>query len=296
MDWQQPRSRTHFGNIGKISVFFTRMVQKPLGADYHFRNIAFRPAPHGSIMKQTLALVLLFGCLNTVDADIINFDFTSAGSLNDASSGTITRLDAGSGLSLDLLVEVFYFGDASSIEGELTATTAGLSVNTTSIGTNDVNDLLDTFTGGPIPAASTNRQEAIKFTVTGSSSSLDSLRLTGLDLRLFDGIADPADTTNSTDAGRIDFGASVVDFDENVNGTSLNIDTFLNEVDVNQLLSIGDSFLVEYVAGDGFRIEDLQFTATASLGASVPEPSSFAFVGFLVAGVALRRRFKSEVA
>ena len=114
--------------------------------------------------------------------------------------------------------------------------------------------------------------ESILFSVT-SSVPLSSLTLDTFD---FDRI-----TNAGMDEGQLSFaGGSTINFTNNeVPDADL--------LAVNESITTGQTFTLSFVAGNGFGLESLTFTATA---VAVPEPSSLGFLLLAATGLFVRRR------
>ena len=212
--------------------------------------------------KPQLFVLLLLVSLTSanVQGATVTFDFlgTAGADLDGTSMGTTSVTVDGITLNLTAISQVDGF---TADEFNQTASGGG-NFGINAPGSADSTDALDGDEG----------IESILFSVT-SSVPLSSLTLDTFD---FDRI-----TNAGNDAGRLSFaGGSLIDF---TNATVATGDVLT----VNESITTGQTFTLAFVAGNGFGLESLTFTATA---VAVPEPSSLGFLLLAATGLFVRRR------
>ena len=192
----------------------------------------------------------------------MNFNFLGqAGSDLDGNSVSATSLTV-DGITLTLNAGVVVDGSAGVFNQ--TADNFGINANETG----DETDAIDGALGF----------ESIVFSVT-SSVALSSLTLDAFN---FDRIT-PDTTSDGVDAGSLVFtGGSTLNFSS---GTVSGSDVLT----VGESITTGQQFTLSHVAGNGFGLEDVTFTAVA-----VPEPSSIVFLGLAGSYFVVRRRRRSN--
>ena len=212
--------------------------------------------------KPQLFVLLLLVSLTSanVQGATVTFDFlgTAGADLDGTSMGTTSVTVDGITLNLTAISQVDGF---TADEFNQTASGGG-NFGINAPGSADSTDALDGDEG----------IESILFSVT-SSVPLSSLTLDTFD---FDRI-----TNAGADAGRLSFAIdSEIDF---TNATVAAGDVLT----VNEPITTGQTFTLSFVAGNGFGLESLTFTATA---VAVPEPSSLGFLLLSATGLFVRRR------
>ena len=211
--------------------------------------------------KPQLFVLLLLVSLTSanVQGATVTFDFlgTAGSDLDGLSMGTTSVTVSGITLNLTAISQI---DGITADEFNQTATGGGnFGINAPGA---DSSDALDGAQG----------IESILFSVT-SSVPLSSLTLDTFD---FDRI-----TNAGADAGRLSFAIdSEIDF---TNATVAAGDVLT----VNEPITTGQTFTLSFVAGNGFGLESLTFTATA---VAVPEPSSLGFLLLAATGLFVRRR------